>query len=116
VIDTLYARDESRSRPCTSIRSQNPSLTSRRSTKHSSWYARLSTQERLQVSDLGPVGGIDSSLVATIAVDAVGSRAVRGFTMPSRYSSDHSVADALELAKRLDIEITTLPIEVPIRH
>jgi NAD+ synthase (glutamine-hydrolysing) len=56
-------------------------------------------------------GGVDSSLVAAIAVDAVGARAVRGFTMPSRYSSDHSIADAEELARRLDIEITTIPIE-----
>ncbi len=60
---------------------------------------------------LGLSGGIDSSLVATIAVDAVGARAVRGFAMPSRYSSDHSVDDAYELARRLDIEIATLPIE-----
>jgi NAD+ synthase (glutamine-hydrolysing) len=56
-------------------------------------------------------GGVDSSLVAAIAVDAVGARAVRGFAMPSRYSSDHSKSDAEELATRLDIEITTLPIE-----
>ena len=60
---------------------------------------------------LGLSGGIDSSLVATIAVDAVGARAVHGFAMPSRYSSEHSVADAVELATRLDIELTTLPIE-----
>ncbi len=60
---------------------------------------------------LGLSGGVDSSLVATIAVDAVGARAVHGFAMPSRYSSDHSVADAVELANRLDIELTTLPIE-----
>src|SRR5665213_3016916 len=56
-------------------------------------------------------GGVDSSLVASIAVDAVGARAVRGFAMPSRYSSDHSVSDAVELATRLDIEIATLPIK-----
>ena len=56
-------------------------------------------------------GGVDSSLVAAIAVDAVGARAVRGFAMPSRYSSDHSLADAEELASRLDIELTTIPIE-----
>ena len=56
-------------------------------------------------------GGVDSSLVATIAVDAVGARAVRGFSMPSRYSSEGSVDDALDLANRLDIEVTTLPIE-----
>jgi NAD+ synthase (glutamine-hydrolysing) len=56
-------------------------------------------------------GGVDSSLVAAIAVDAVGARAVRGFAMPSRYSSEHSVADAQDLASRLDIDITTIPIE-----
>ena len=56
-------------------------------------------------------GGVDSSLVAAIAVDAVGARAVRGFYMPSRYSSEHSDIDAVELASRLDIEITTIPIE-----
>jgi NAD+ synthase (glutamine-hydrolysing) len=60
---------------------------------------------------LGLSGGIDSSLVATIAVDAVGARAVRGLAMPSRYSSPHSIDDALELGRRLDIEVTTLPIE-----
>jgi NAD+ synthase (glutamine-hydrolysing) len=55
-------------------------------------------------------GGVDSSLVAAIAVDAVGARAVRGFSLPSRYSSEGSFNDALELANRLDIELTTLPI------
>ena len=60
---------------------------------------------------LGLSGGVDSSLVATIAVDAVGARAVRGFAMPSRYSSAHSVSDAEEVARRLDIEITTIDIE-----
>ena len=43
---------------------------------------------------LGLSGGVDSSLVATIAVDAVGSRAVRGLAMPSRYSSAGSIDDA----------------------
>ncbi len=56
-------------------------------------------------------GGIDSSLVATIAVDAVGARSVRGIALPSRYSSEGSVSDAVDLAERLDIELTTLPIE-----
>ncbi len=56
-------------------------------------------------------GGIDSSLVATIAVDAVGARAVRGFAMPSRFSSEGSLADAEELSDRLDIELATIPIE-----
>jgi NAD+ synthase (glutamine-hydrolysing) len=60
---------------------------------------------------LGLSGGVDSSLVAAIAVDAVGSRAVHGFAMPSRYSSEHSLRDAYELARRLDIEIDTIAIE-----
>ncbi len=60
---------------------------------------------------LGVSGGVDSSLVATIAADAVGAAAVRGFAMPSRYSSDHSIADAVELAARLDIDLVTVPIE-----
>ncbi len=56
-------------------------------------------------------GGVDSSLVAAIAVDAVGARAVRGFSMPSRFSSEGSVEDAVELRNRLDIEVATIPIE-----
>ena len=56
-------------------------------------------------------GGVDSSLVATIAVDAVGARAVRGFAMPSRYSSEHSLSDAYDLGARLDIDVATVPIE-----
>ena len=60
---------------------------------------------------LGLSGGIDSSLVAAIAVDAVGARAVQGYALPSRYSSEHSVRDAYELAERLDMGISTIPIE-----
>ncbi len=55
-------------------------------------------------------GGIDSSLVAAIAVDAVGARAVRGFTMPSRFSANSSTFDADDLATRLDFDATALPI------
>ncbi|OYV65384.1 MAG: hypothetical protein B7X07_03290 [Actinobacteria bacterium 21-64-8] len=60
---------------------------------------------------LGLSGGVDSSLVATIAVDAVGARAVRGLALPSRYSSDHSLDDARDLANRLDIELSVIAIE-----
>ncbi|HWD96846.1 MAG TPA: NAD+ synthase [Acidimicrobiales bacterium] len=56
-------------------------------------------------------GGVDSSLVAAIAVDAVGARAVRGFAMPSRFSSEGSLADAEALSQRLDFELSTIPIE-----
>jgi len=60
---------------------------------------------------IGLSGGIDSSLVATVAVDAVGSRHVKGFAMPSRYSSEGSRRDAGELARRLGIELAEVPIE-----
>ena len=56
-------------------------------------------------------GGIDSSLVATIAVDALGPEHVRGVSLPSRYSSEGSIADAQELADRLGIPLATIPIE-----
>ena len=60
---------------------------------------------------IGLSGGIDSSLVAAIAVDALGPDHVHGVTMPSRYSSEGSVADAVTLAANLGIDIATAPIE-----
>jgi NAD+ synthase (glutamine-hydrolysing) len=60
---------------------------------------------------LGLSGGIDSAVVAAIAVAALGADRVLGVLMPSPYSSDHSVTDALELANLLKIETMTLPIE-----
>ncbi|HMR63903.1 MAG TPA: NAD+ synthase [Anaerolineae bacterium] len=60
---------------------------------------------------LGLSGGIDSSIVATIAADALGPENVVGVSMPSRYSSDHSKSDAAELAERLGIEYLTIAIE-----
>ncbi|PSB05142.1 NAD+ synthase, partial [filamentous cyanobacterium CCP2] len=59
---------------------------------------------------LGLSGGIDSSLVAAIAAAALGPENVLGILMPSPYSSDHSVKDALDLAKNLGIPTETLPI------
>jgi NAD+ synthase (glutamine-hydrolysing) len=56
-------------------------------------------------------GGIDSSVVAVIAVDALGAQHVHGISMPSRYSSDHSKSDAQQLAERLGIDYRTIPIE-----
>ena len=50
-------------------------------------------------------GGIDSTFVATIAVDAIGSNNVTGVSMPSRYSSKGSISDAQEVAKRLKIPL-----------
>jgi len=60
---------------------------------------------------IGLSGGVDSSLVAAIAADALGPDRVHGVLMPSRYSSDHSVADAEALAAALGIEARTIPID-----
>ena len=60
---------------------------------------------------LGLSGGIDSSLVAAIAVDALGAENVIGVLMPSRYSSDHSKSDAADLAERLGMRYETIAIE-----
>jgi NAD+ synthase (glutamine-hydrolysing) len=60
---------------------------------------------------IGLSGGIDSSLVAAIAVDALGSPKVVGVAMPSRYSSAASISDAELLAQNLGIELVTVPIE-----
>lgn len=60
---------------------------------------------------LGLSGGIDSSLVAAIAADALGPENVVGVLMPSRYSSDHSKSDAAELAERLGIRSEVIAIE-----
>lgn len=60
---------------------------------------------------LGLSGGIDSSLVAAIAVEALAPDAVLGVLMPSRYSSEGSLTDAQQLAEALEIETVTIPIE-----
>ncbi|MFM8562614.1 MAG: NAD+ synthase [Acidimicrobiia bacterium] len=60
---------------------------------------------------IGLSGGIDSSLVAAVAVDALGAGHVHGVSMPSRYSSDGSRTDAHQLADALGIDIRTVSIE-----
>ena len=60
---------------------------------------------------IGLSGGLDSSLVAAIAVDALGKSNVVGVAMPSRYSSPGSLSDAGLLAKNLGIKLLTIPIE-----
>ncbi|HYU39238.1 MAG TPA: NAD+ synthase [Acidimicrobiia bacterium] len=60
---------------------------------------------------IGLSGGIDSSLVATIAVDALGPERVLGVIMPSRYSSEGSVTEAKAVAATLGIRTQTIPIE-----
>lgn len=60
---------------------------------------------------IGLSGGIDSSLVAAVATDALGAGHVHGVSMPSRFSSEHSRSDADLLAERLGIELRTVAIE-----
>jgi len=60
---------------------------------------------------LGISGGIDSALVAALAVDALGADAVLGLAMPSRFSSKRSLADARSLADQLGIELREVHIE-----
>jgi len=60
---------------------------------------------------IGLSGGIDSSLTACIAVDALGKDNVYGVSMPSKFSSEHSKDDAKLLSKNLDIDYRTISIE-----
>ena len=60
---------------------------------------------------IGLSGGIDSSLVAAMAVDALGPSNIVGVAMPSRYSSPCSISDAKLLAQNLGIKLLTIPIE-----
>lgn len=59
---------------------------------------------------LGLSGGIDSAIVATVAVDALGAENVRCVRLPSKYSSEGSLKDAAELAHRLGTRLDTVPI------
>ncbi|MEV1177778.1 NAD+ synthase [Nonomuraea sp. NPDC049784] len=68
------------------------------------------TKNGFQSVILGLSGGIDSALTATIASDAIGPSRVNVVLMPSRYSSDHSLADAEELVRRQGVTSQTVPI------
>jgi NAD+ synthase (glutamine-hydrolysing) len=60
---------------------------------------------------IGLSGGVDSSLVAAVAADALGREHVHGVCMPSRFSSEGSLSDARLLAEALGIDVRTIPIE-----
>ncbi len=62
---------------------------------------------------LGLSGGIDSSLVACMCVDAFGAEHVHGYMLPGPYSSEHSLVDAQELALNLGIRAERISIDKP---
>jgi NAD+ synthase (glutamine-hydrolysing) len=64
---------------------------------------------------LGLSGGIDSALVATLAVDALGKENVYGVSLPSKYSSEHSLSDAKKLASNLGIDYRVIEIEAVVQ-
>lgn len=67
----------------------------------------------LRSAILGLSGGIDSALVLCLAKEALGNENVRALLMPSRYSSDHSVKDAVALAENLKVRYDIISIEKP---
>jgi len=71
---------------------------------------------RFQSVVLGLSGGIDSALVAVIAKEALGADRVWGVSMPSRFSSAGSKDDAAQLAKKLGIRYSVVPISEPVRE
>ena len=81
------------------------------------WAAlRLATRDYVHKSGFSDVcvglsGGVDSSLTAAIATDALGADHVHGVLMPSRHSSEHSVTDAEKLAANLGIDALVVGIE-----
>jgi NAD+ synthase (glutamine-hydrolysing) len=107
----------SESRPPSSEPAQPARMEPRLSTEEEVWSAlRVGTGDYVRKNRFADVviglsGGIDSSVVAAVAVDALGADHVIGVLMPSRYSSDHSVTDAEALAANLGIRTLTIPIE-----
>lgn len=69
------------------------------------------TKMGFKKATLGLSGGIDSAIVLVLAVAALGKENVRVLLMPSRYSSDHSVDDALQLARNLGVQHDIVPIQ-----
>jgi NAD+ synthase (glutamine-hydrolysing) len=73
------------------------------------------TKTGLKTCIIGLSGGIDSALCLCLAADALGNGNVRALLMPSRYSSDHSVTDAVALAGNLRVHYDIINIEKPFR-
>lgn len=102
--------------PCTPYRPLRPGIATATSDIHTQYNACVVGLRDYVMKNgfksviLGLSGGIDSALVAAIAVDGLGSENVFGVSMPSVHSSDHSRSDAHDLANRLGINIRTVAI------
>ncbi len=99
-----------------------PGAIAPRLTEHAEVYAAVVTGLRDYVGKngfssvvLGLSGGIDSALVAAVAVDAIGAENVHGIAMPSSYSSEHSLTDARDAAERTGLKFRTIPIAPMVR-
>ena len=75
------------------------------------WIGAYATNNNIKALVVGVSGGIDSALVAAIAVDAIGAKCVNGVALPSKYSSEHSIADAQSFADNTGIHFRIVPIE-----
>lgn len=72
---------------------------------------KVSTNGAIDKAIIGLSGGIDSAVVAALAVDALGAESVMGITLPSKYSSSETRSDAEVLAEHLGIDFRTIPIQ-----
>jgi NAD+ synthase (glutamine-hydrolysing) len=99
------------------VNSVAPVITPRLSDEAEIWKALVSGlrdyvyKNKFRSVALGLSGGIDSALVAAIAVDAIGAKCVNGVALPSKYSSEHSIADAKSFAENTGIHFRIVPIE-----
>ena len=73
------------------------------------------TKMNFKTCIIGLSGGIDSGVCLVLAAEALGNENVRALLMPSRYSSDHSVKDAVDLSKNLNVSYDIINIEKPFR-
>ncbi|KGA16772.1 hypothetical protein GM50_13520 [freshwater metagenome] len=93
-----------------------PTITPRLSDEAEIWQALVTGlrdyiyKNKFRSVALGLSGGIDSAVVAAIAVDAIGAKCVNGVALPSKYSSDHSIADAESFAANTGIHFRIVPI------
>lgn len=100
----------------TPVNAVAPTITPRLSDEAEIWQALVTGlrdyiyKNKFRSVALGLSGGIDSAVVAAIAVDAIGAKCVNGVALPSKYSSDHSIADAESFAANTGIHFRIVPI------